>query len=67
VAIAGFEPMPLRAFFPARTPAKRGVEMRDVVAWMVEQICRPFDTKVCAISNLEDESDSGFPSYYLSA
>ncbi|HSJ20693.1 MAG TPA: hypothetical protein VK964_08980 [Nocardioidaceae bacterium] len=43
--------------------------MRDVVAWMVEQICRPLDTKVCAISNFDDEADSAqpFPSYYLSA
>jgi hypothetical protein len=43
--------------------------MREVVAWMVEQICRPLDTKVCAISNFDDEADSAqpFPNYYLSA
>jgi hypothetical protein len=43
--------------------------MRDVLAWMVEQICRPLDTKVCAISNISDdqEPNHGFPNYYLSA
>lgn len=40
--------------------------MRDMLAWMVEQICRPLDTKVCAIGNVGDEDD-GFPGYYLSA
>jgi hypothetical protein len=61
--------MPRGASCHAKTPSREAWEMRDVVAWMVEQICRPLDTKVCAISNLDDEADSahGFPSYYLSA
>lgn len=43
--------------------------MRDVLAWMVEQLCRPLDTKVCAISNMNDDQEPhhGFPNYYLSA
>ena len=43
--------------------------MREMVAWMVEQLCRPLDTKVCAIGNVDTDSDSGdsFPGYYLSA
>lgn len=40
-----------------------------LMAWMVEQLCRPLDTKVCAIANVTDETDSAqpFPGYYLSA
>lgn len=41
--------------------------MRDVLAWMVEQMCRPLDTKVCAIGNADDEAEpgQGFPNLYL--
>ncbi|HEX6249433.1 MAG TPA: hypothetical protein VFZ64_16305 [Nocardioidaceae bacterium] len=41
--------------------------MREILGWMVEQICRPLDTKVCAIANMTDEPDpaDGFPGYYL--
>lgn len=37
--------------------------------WIVEQLCRPLDTKVCSIANMTDENDgtAGFPGYYLSA
>ncbi len=38
-----------------------------VLAWMVEQMCRPLDTKVCSIANVTDETDGTptFPGYYL--
>lgn len=37
--------------------------------WIVEQLCRPLDTKVCSIANATDEQEgvSAFPGYYLSA
>jgi hypothetical protein len=40
-----------------------------VFAWMVEQLCRPLDTKVCSIANATDEADSAgsFPGYYRGA
>jgi hypothetical protein len=39
-----------------------------VLAWMVEQMCRPLDTKVCSIANATDEDGhAGFPGLYLSA
>ena len=41
--------------------------MRGVMVWMVEQLCRPLDTKVCAIANVTDDSEKQFPSLYLSA
>jgi hypothetical protein len=41
--------------------------MRDVLAWMVEQMCRPLDTKVCAIANVTDDSEQPFPSLYIGA
>ena len=43
--------------------------MREVLGWLVEQVCRPLDTKVCSISNLHDEGEPGqsFPGYYLNA
>jgi hypothetical protein len=42
--------------------------MREMLGWMLEQMCRPLDTKVCAIANLTDDADGdGFPGYYLSA
>ncbi|HEU4513443.1 MAG TPA: hypothetical protein VFR87_10105 [Nocardioidaceae bacterium] len=41
--------------------------MREILGWMVEQLCRPIDTKVCAISNLTDDEADGFPGYYISA
>ena len=41
--------------------------MREMLGWMLEQMCRPLDTKVCAIANLTDDSDGDFPGYYLSA
>jgi hypothetical protein len=41
--------------------------MRDVLAWMVEQLCRPLDTKVCAIANVTDDSEQPFPRLYRSA
>lgn len=42
--------------------------MREVLGWMVEQLCRPLDTKVCEIANLTDEGEPDhFPGYYLSA
>ena len=42
--------------------------MREMLGWMLEQMCRPLDTKVCAIANLTDDSDGdSFPGYYLSA
>jgi len=40
--------------------------MRDVLAWMVEQLCRPLDTKVCAIANVTDDSEQPFPGLYRS-
>lgn len=44
--------------------------MRDILGWMVEQICRPLDTKVCSIANLTDdpvdEPGAAFPGYYRS-
>lgn len=48
--------------------------MRDILGWMVEQICRPLDTKVCSIANLTDDPvedatvgpRTGFPGYYRS-
>lgn len=40
--------------------------MRGMLAWMVEQLCRPLDTKVCAVANISDEDDA-HPRYYLSA
>ena len=33
--------------------------MRWLLAWMVEQVCRPLDGQICAIANLTDE-DSEF-------
>jgi hypothetical protein len=40
----------------------------SLLAWMVEQLCRPLDTKVCNIANVtDDEAGKGFPGYYLSA
>ncbi len=41
--------------------------MRAILGWMVEQICRPIDTKVCAIANATDEDGDAFPGYYRSA
>lgn len=41
--------------------------MRPMLAWMVEQMCRPFDTKVCAIANINDDPDDAFPGYYIGA
>jgi hypothetical protein len=39
-----------------------------LLGWVVEQLCRPLDTKVCSIANATDEGDTpGFPGYYLSA
>lgn len=38
-----------------------------VLGWIVEQLCRPLDTKVCSIANATDEVDGAqsFPGYYL--
>ena len=36
--------------------------MREFMAWIVEQACRPFDTMVCEIGNLDDETE---PSYWV--
>lgn len=42
--------------------------MREMLGWMLEQVCRPLDTKVCAIANLTDDGDGDrFPAYYISA
>lgn len=41
--------------------------MRGVLVWMVEQMCRPLDTKVCAIANSTDDGEPGFPTLYRSA
>jgi hypothetical protein len=45
--------------------------MRDILGWMVEQLCRPLDTKVCSIANLTDDpvDDAGaaFPRFYRRA
>jgi hypothetical protein len=40
-----------------------------MLGWIVEQLCRPLDTKVCSIANATDEHEgaSPFPGYYLSA
>jgi len=39
----------------------------SLLAWMVEQMCRPLDTKVCSIANVTDDAEGGqsFPGYYL--
>ena len=41
----------------------------NVLGWIVEQLCRPLDTKVCSIANVTDEHEGagGFPGYDLSA
>ena len=41
--------------------------MRELLGWMVEQLCRPLDTKVCTIANLTDDEAETFPGYYRSA
>ncbi len=53
--------------------------MRDILGWMVEQLCRPLDTKVCSIANLTDDpaddaavgpapgTGAAFPGFYRSA
>lgn len=41
--------------------------MREILGWMVEQLCRPLDTKVCAIANATDDDSDTFPGYYLNA
>lgn len=38
--------------------------MRGVLVWMVEQLCRPLDTKVCAIANSTDDVEHPFPTLY---
>jgi hypothetical protein len=38
--------------------------MRSVLAWMVEQFCRPFDTRVCALAHVYDDEEERFPVYY---
>lgn len=40
-----------------------------VLGWIVEQVCRPLDTKVCSIANVTDEQEgaTAFPGYYISA
>jgi hypothetical protein len=35
--------------------------MRHVLSWMVEQLCRPLDTRVYALAPVTDDD---FPSYY---
>lgn len=35
--------------------------MRVLMAWLVEQACRPFDTMVCEVGNLDDSD----PSYWV--
>jgi hypothetical protein len=47
-------------------PDEEVLPMRDMLAWMVEQICRPLDTRVCALANVTDEDDT-FPGYYIGA
>lgn len=34
--------------------------MREFLAWMVEQLCRPLDTAVCQVGNWDDETDSSY-------
>jgi hypothetical protein len=43
------------------------VPMRHALAWMVEQICRPLDTRVCALANITEDDDQQFPGYYIGA
>jgi hypothetical protein len=33
------------------------MDMRAVLAWMVEQACRLADEQVCALANLTDDHD----------
>lgn len=35
-----------------------------MLAWMVEQLCRPLDTKVCSIANVTDEAESNRSGFY---
>ena len=36
--------------------------MREILGWLVEQVCRPLDTQVCAVGNIDDDDLGG---YYL--
>lgn len=31
--------------------------MREFLAWIVEQMCRPLDTVVCEVANIDDDAD----------
>lgn len=34
--------------------------MREFLSWVVEQACRPFDTIVCEVGSLDDDTDSSY-------
>jgi hypothetical protein len=29
--------------------------MRELLLWLVEQVCRPLDTEVCAVATISDD------------
>jgi hypothetical protein len=32
-----------------------GHSMRELLLWLVEQVCRPLDTEVCAVATISDD------------
>lgn len=41
--------------------------MREFLGWMVEQLCRPIDTKVLAVVTVEDPDGQPYPGLYRGA